>query len=1490
MVWILKQYFSVEKRANRLEVVLQKAISSNNLQTAVSCFSKEYRLLFKHQKGALLSKLILAYGSKIEDISLLKKSLSQVDLKESVSFLLEHKYDSAALKVCELFAFDTQVIQLLAKAGNANELAAYLAKDNFDKESLETVVFFWEKYNGDIRKSPAMCNVFINIGKVADHIIPDIARVKQIMGQLEKAALLYLKEKNLSSAAMCYEQAGMHKEAFELYLELEDKEGSSRTAEALGDFEKALEYVVKPERRIILLIKTERFVEARKFASGLIAPDKYFKLIKEKATERMTARIKAHDFIGALELADVAECDDHKIQEILLLGRQHLNRSIASSSDDKSVYRDRVRLEEKAGNFEEAGRLAEEVLEDRNLASLLYEKANLFNRAISVTGGDSKDRLIRVAKLHEKGGNLLSAAKLYESVGDFAKAYAIYESIQHFGKAIECYLKTAEPEQENLISLYSKAGEFEKVVDLYLKSGTFYSVEKALLIAKNHNMASHIRVLEAKMAELVSGSQEDLNTCFAQAKDEVLNSYCCTFGIDFGTTNSVVAIFNKINKKVEIVPTATSSEFEPSFFGVDENNRPIVGEAAQVRSLIAPDCVVGRVKRSLGGGGNYSVGGKQYKCEEIVAKILQKLSFNLNAYLKTKVETRFKALLSKRKIRFSEEVLRAFLNSQKDYIQSKNVVLSVPAYFNDTEKKATRDAAQICGLNVRRLVHEPTAAALAYASQRSFLGKLAVIDFGGGTLDISIVDVGEGVYEVEEVGGHTKLGGSDIDKELLRFLIKDIKAKIGIDITQSLYKQDLSRLRHACETLKINLSSTNQDALELRHFLNKPRYTYNLKRTELEQIAKPVLDRLRDVIEKMVTNYPSKVEHFLLVGNATKMPAVSKLAEGIIKGKQLRGIDPGTVVGRGAALLGAILEEDLKELLLLDVVPYSLGIAVRGEDAKEEKISRLIEKNSTIPIQKNDVYSTKEDNQTSVNVRIYQGESPHPQKNHFLGNFILDKIAPAPAGTPKIEVIFAIDVDCTLNVTAVDQATGRKQSIMLEDAVSLSPIEKKKLRKHFMESEDIYSLEKNLEAVRLRISALESLCTAQLERAEQDLKHFRELFCEKVETCPNYYKVSREQIQVIQDMFIQQATVIAQIPIQRDKLASILGNIKKAETKHLDFSEKNIILKLQRRIDVLTGHERALESMRESFDARIAAVLSNWIGFLKAMQPNLDQMDDLKLANYHLIEGRVNKAIEILVSMESSEKGLDREGFDTLLKCYVRAGLSEEYKQLHKRYGSLFGRVYPDFARLNIFLKEASSSVFMIQGASESGFFSGSGFCIAADLIVTNRHVVEGAILSTIQIIGKDKVFQADKVQLDTINDLAIIKVSGGGLKALRVGEFNFIEPGEQVICIGFPAPDTNVHNEDIYISSGIVNSIRKPADLAERVIFMDANIEQGMSGGPLLNELGEVVGVLTWILPRYKIKDNEKVYLGSQPIALPVHLINNLLPWSPSLPNACKA
>jgi molecular chaperone DnaK len=1470
---LIGAFLSPEKRAARYADRLERALLAGDQEKVAAWFRKSFDTMLSHGLAQPLADLVLTYGPQVEAMFPLETAVPARSLRQAIAALDENNLEAAAVRICQSCGDEREAIEIMAKRGRANRLAALMTSENLDPELLAVAVRSWERHNGDIRRNPTMGQMLTSIGRFAPASLPANPRVKEIVGQVEEAAVLYAEEGEDRDAARCFEQAERYAEALDLYKRLGDHEAASRVAEAMGDLEEALRLVVNPERRFHLLLQLERFAEAREFAAGLETPDRYFELVNARARERMEIKIEAQDFLAAIELADVAGSEIAELEGLIALGQRYFEkrlRAATTKEEMRAIVLDRVDFEERAGNFQEAGRLAEEVLQDLDRASLLYEKANLFHKAIGTASG-----LIRIAELHEKGGNHLRAAELYESAGEYDKAFALYESIQHFQKALECYYKTANLRQDVLIRLHTGAGDFGKVVELYMESASFPDLEKALAIATRHGLASHVRAIEARMEEWISGNRRDLVRAYAEARAHVEGLYTPVLGIDFGTTNSVVALFNRESEQVETVPDARGMAHQPSYFGVDEKGQIIFGEAARLRSLTAPDCAVARVKRSLGQRVTFTVHGKRYRCEQVVASLLQHLQSQAMGYLQSRVEARFHELLESRNLRFPAQSLRAFLNTQERLVPVKDVVLSVPAYFNDNQKRATRDSAEVAGLSVRRLLHEPTAAALAYSYQKPYSGTLAVVDLGGGTLDISILDIGEGVNDVLTVGGDTQLGGSDIDAILVQRVIEDIKERLGIDVDEEVHRSEITRLRDACENLKINLSSVTQYTMELVRFMNQPHYTFTLTREELERFSKPILDRFQATINRTVAGFKGEIDHYILVGNATKMPVVQALAQSTIRARELRRIDPGTVVARGAALEGAILSGDTAQTLLLDIVPYSLGIVVAPKEGGEQ-ISRLIQKDTTIPTVNSEIFTTKEDNQPNVHIRVFQGEFAEPHRNHFLGDFVLD-VPPAPAHMPQIEVTFDIGADCILNVTAIDKDTGKERSIRIEGSVVLSPQEKEDLRSLFAQKEKGHSLERELQELRLEIDRVRRSCEEQICAAEQAIQDFFVQFHEKIEINPQLYSVDPDKIRAIQEMIIDKDRFVHGIPGYRDQLASALRNLREVEAWHLDFSARDILRRLRDRMDRLVRCRQAFVELEASVEKNVTSLLADWMQILDAMEPDTERMTTLEAANYHLTVGQARRAREILESLASGEEALSEEAFYLLLKCYVSLGLRDEYRDTHRRFGALFGLVHPDFSRLNMYLQAVDDSVFVIQGALRQGASTGSGFCIAPNLVVTNRHVVEGMTAERVRIVGKQGAIAVEHVELDPINDIAVLR-TGEKLQPLRLGEFRFVEPGEQVLAVGYPSLDSTDYGENIYVSTGIVNAIRRSKSSSERVIFVDTKIGGGMSGGPLINGLGEVVGIITGAQVEARQIQNRIVPVADQPLALPIYLVEKYL------------
>jgi molecular chaperone DnaK len=478
-------------------------------------------------------------------------------------------------------------------------------------------------------------------------------------------------------------------------------------------------------------------------------------------------------------------------------------------------------------------------------------------------------------------------------------------------------------------------------------------------------------------------------------------------GIDLGTTNSEAAHME--GGRAVIIPSAEGSTFGgkmfPSVVAFTKEGERLVGEPAKRQAVLNPERTITRIKRKMGTDFKVTIDDKTYTPPEISAMILQKIKRDAESYL-------------------GQEV--------------KQAVITVPAYFNDNQRQATKDAGTIAGLEVLRIINEPTAAALAYGLDKSDDHKIVVLDLGGGTFDVTVMDIGEGVFEVSSTAGDTHLGGTDMDDKIIEYLISEFKNKEGIDLSDD--RSVLQRLRDAAEKAKIELSSTVTTTINLPFITSDssgPKHLeMKLSRAKMEELIEPVLKRCEAPIKRAFSDAKldyKDIDKIILVGGPTRMPIVREKFEKIIGKKAERGVDPMQCVAMGAAVQGGVLAGEVKDLLLLDVTPLSLGVETLGGIA-----TRLIDRNTTIPTRRSQIFSTAADFQTSVEIHVFQGERQMASDNISLGRFHLTGIPPAPRGVPQVEVTFDIDVNGIVNVSAKDLGTGKEQSITISGSTNLS--------------------------------------------------------------------------------------------------------------------------------------------------------------------------------------------------------------------------------------------------------------------------------------------------------------------------------------------------------------------------------------------------------------------------------------------------------------------
>ena len=472
-------------------------------------------------------------------------------------------------------------------------------------------------------------------------------------------------------------------------------------------------------------------------------------------------------------------------------------------------------------------------------------------------------------------------------------------------------------------------------------------------------------------------------------------------GIDLGTTNSVVAVLE--GGEPTVIANAEGNRTTPSIVAF-KGEEVLVGELAKRQAITNPDNTVRSIKRQIGTNWKEKFENKEYTPQEVSARILQKLKRDAESYI-------------------GEDVTDA--------------VITVPAYFNDAERQATKEAGQIAGLNVLRIINEPTAAALAYGLENNEDQKILVYDLGGGTFDVSVLEISEGVFEVKSTSGDSKLGGDDWDERVMDWLVEKFKSSTGVDISGD--KMAMQRIKEGAEKAKIELSSTTETEINLpfitandsgpQHLLEK------LSRSEFEKITSDLVDRTKDPVNKAVEDAGlsfSDIQHIILVGGSTRIPSVQTVVKSMTGKDPSKGVNPDEVVASGAAIQAGVLKGDVKDVLLLDVTPLTLGVETKGGI-----MTKMIERNTTIPTKRSETFSTADDGQTQVEIHVLQGEREMASGNKSLGKFNLTDIPSAKAGTPQIEVTFDIDANGIVNVNAKDLGTGKEQAITITGGTAL---------------------------------------------------------------------------------------------------------------------------------------------------------------------------------------------------------------------------------------------------------------------------------------------------------------------------------------------------------------------------------------------------------------------------------------------------------------------
>jgi molecular chaperone DnaK len=1149
-------------------------------------------------------------------------------------------------------------------------------------------------------------------------------------------------------------------------------------------------------------------------------------------------------------------------------------------------------IEEAAGNYLEAGLQAEKA-QDHFAAALLFEKAKAFGQAIvaiALVAPEAVDPS-KKAQLLEQGGDFFMAGMLYERLGEVDRAIDLYEQSGEFLRAAELcqrHLGDAAIFDRRWQDLLIKAGQVEQLAELCAAKAAMVGqpVETKVKLWRRIKELSDQGLLDQKWHDRATRELPDLEALDRQTFDqqvpnwvtaasrEVLADYTDALGLDLGTSNSVVCLYNKQRGMPEVVETQRRRQI-PSVFAIDQFGRELIGVPVVELLAKSPRAIITRVKREMGTNRKFRAGGQDYRAEEISARIITFACQCARDYLLAKIAANIsaraaKVLSSSPPIDWVTEALA----HHPPTIPLNKIVITVPAYFNEAQKQATKTAGTISALSILRLIHEPTAACLAQPIRNNKSETILVADLGAGTFDLSLLEAGDGVFDVHQIEGDNALGSADLDEILYTHFSEFVKAETGQEIPRN--SQAATRLRQACEELKIELSTQPEWTIDLPYLIGGQSIQLFLNRTELERLAAPWLAKIQQTCQKI----QHKPKRLLLIGGGALMPAVSRCIEAVFQQTPESVYDSITAVARGAALQAAILMGDAPNILCLDVVPFSLGIKCRDPE-DQTKFDKIIPKHKTIPITQKQTYTTVNDNQTEVMIEVFQGESLNPEQNFKIGEFVLSGIPIAPAGVPQIEVKFDIDVNCLLTVTAIDKATGNQQSIVIRDSHLLTPAQTTSLQNRFQTSQAYQQSLAKLADLAIDLKAI----LTEVERA--DIGGWLARFQERLHTYEQYrdrYQPTEIDNRALYEIYRDRTQSEDNAQLALDQWGTLGRSLQLWLERHSALDWRAVDVEAQ----VAQFFEEGEQLFKRSQNAKvnlidIVTTYQRWLAAIETLPIN-PTGDPEELAQHFL---KLRRYSDAQTQFQRLAAPLNREQVELGLEIFARARQRDSYQALLGEHQTLLQLRRPDFENLNQTVRVYTDSVVWIQVELEGRAISGSGFAISPQHIATNRHVLindkTGDCVAPHQI---RVVTQAGELSVNSIHlpnsdsdDIVILHIQpiATPLIPLRLGFSELVEIGERIMTIGFPAPENSEFRENLYCNTGLINRIKLSQLCSERVLEVSIPLQGGISGAPILNQAGEVIGLLTFYQQRQQEFLGGQIYYEQFFYAIPVELLRRL-------------
>jgi molecular chaperone DnaK len=1112
---------------------------------------------------------------------------------------------------------------------------------------------------------------------------------------------------------------------------------------------------------------------------------------------------------------------------LVIAGRAHFGTLVkrAEPGGDQAVREAWSRFEEAAGEWAAAARRAQEA-GDVYRAYRLYHRSGQFGDADRVLRGDGTvEGLNARAIAREAGADLAGAALLYEEAGQWEQAVDLFMRAGEFAAAARALVRWRADdaiEDSRYADCLRRTGDLEELVRRCLvavdrRGAETRAVDELRRLVADPALppvrrAEARATLEAQDAEARRPFEIRAQAWVEQARAETDRRFAGIWGLDLGTTTCAAAIYDSQTRQVVLCPWKGQVQFA-STLSLDRRGNEVIG---LIGEEILASWVVGHIegaKRRIGTSTVYRIRDRSYRPEEVAARLIRYARGMVESFLAAQVRERVGELARVELGELRDEWL-SWADLHHDLrLDRPRVVLTIPAYFMNNQKHATRDACRIAGVEVVRLIHEPTAACITAARERTITGRVVVVDLGAGTLDLSLLEVDDALYDVQKVMGDNHFGGKDLDAAVRQEIAARLERQ-GIAVPKAGVSR--RRLEIAAEHLKVALSGQIHVQYEMRGFADRKDVRLELERSDLAAILAGPLSTLRRACTEFHASLAEKPDHLVLVGGPMLSPLVREMVEDVFGLRRIALPDPRTAAACGAALQAAVLDGKLKELLLLDVTPLSLGVRVVDEKEREE-LSVIVEGNTHIPVERHNTYTTRNDDQTAVEIEIFNGQLAPEAK---IGQFRLEGIPPAPRGTPKIEVTFFIDASCVLEVTARDLGSGKSNSIRISDTTLLSPREVEEMARGHRRQQERERLLQRL--VALVAEAEESDGEASWREFRSRLDGYR----------PSGTPLDAETQQVLAEMFRAAHQMEVDLLLAQGPLPDLVAKAR----EHLDTTGADEST-TKHLVDQLDEQLRRLR--------QLLADLARWNAVLVRLA--VAGPDPLRRFRGHHDAGAYARALEAIDALTSTLD--DPADVRRLLHCHARMADAEAYRAVLARYAPLLGATLMDPSRPDAFLPHARAAQAQVTARRVAGdTLERSGFLVHERLVVTNRHhLVERAHAERPTIDPRDIVVRldggtrqvADVLLPDSgLLDVALLRLSEPvAAKPFHLGHPRLVRIGDRIWT---PTPDR------VALTSGVVDQFEAFPEEGLNVLKTSLQAPAECSGGPLLNDLGEVVGILT--------------------------------------------